>query len=121
MRFKRLSGTFTVSSGKEVYGELTLAGRRTSLYLQDKDYFDTFAIPGQCVKGILDNLTKVTLLQRVTPEGTGSSGRGGQSYGFANIFSHFVVYGDHHIDPDEKEISAVHFVVDDATTLFYDF
>ncbi|MGD0885227.1 MAG: HEPN domain-containing protein [Thermodesulfovibrionales bacterium] len=121
LRKSKQAGAFTVSSGKEVYGELTLAGPNTSLYLQDKEYFDTLAIPGQCVKGILKDLTKVTLLQCVTTSGTGYSSRGGQTFSFASIFPHFVVYGDHHIDPAEKKITAVHFVVDDATTLFYDF
>jgi hypothetical protein len=121
LRKSKQAGTFTVSSGKEVYGELTLAGQNTSLYLRDKEYFDTEAIPGQCVKGILHDLTKVTLLQCITTSGTGHSSQGGQSYRFASIFPHYVVYGDHHIDPAEKKITAVHFVVDDATTLFYDF
>jgi hypothetical protein len=51
----------------------------------------------------------------------GSFRRGEQSYNFASIFPHYVVHGDHHIGPAEKKITAVHFVMDDAATLFYDF
>ena len=49
--------------GTDIYGELTLAGAKTSLYLQDKEDFNTHAIPDQCVKGILHDLTKITLMQ----------------------------------------------------------
>lgn len=115
------TGRFTISPGTEVYGELTLAGAKTSLYLHDKEFFNTHAIPGQCVKGVLHDLTKVSLIQCITTSGTGSGSRGDERYHFANIFPHFVAYGDHHINPDEKTITEVHFVVDDATTLFYDF
>lgn len=115
------TGRFTISAGTEVYGELTLAGAKTSLYLHDKEFFNTHAIPGQCVKGVLHDLAKVSLIQCITTSGTGSGRRGDESYHFANIFPHFVAYGDHHIDPNEKTITEVHFVVDDATTLFYDF
>lgn len=45
-QFKR-AGKFTVSPGKEIYGELTFAGPNTSLYLRDNEYFDTRAILDQ--------------------------------------------------------------------------
>lgn len=115
------TGRFTISPGTDVYGELTLAGAKTSLYLHDKEFFNTHAIPGQCIKGVLHDLTKISLIQCITTSGTGSGRRGDESYHFANIFPHFVAYGDHHIDPNEKTITEVRFVVDDATTLFYDF
>jgi hypothetical protein len=112
------SGTFTISPGNQVYGELTLDGAKTSLYLHDKQPFDTRGI--RHLSGVLHDLTKVSLVNCITP-GVGSGGSREERYHFANIFPHFVVYGDYHINPDENEIAAVHFVVDDATTLFYDF
>jgi len=121
LKKSKQTGRFSLFPGKDVYGELTLARQRTSLYLQDIDYFDTFSISDQCVKGVLLDLTKVTLIQCITTSGTGSSFRGEQRYHFASIFPHYVVYGDRHINPAEKEIAAVNFVVDDASTLFYDF
>lgn len=121
MNKSKQTGTFTLPSGKDVYGELTLAGQDTSLYIQDKDYFDTDAIHNQYVKGVLRDLTKVTLLQCITPPEPGYRGMGEQRHCFADIFPHFVVYGNLHIDPSDKKITAVHFIVDDATTLFYDF
>lgn len=116
------AGVFTISPGKEIYGELTFAGPNTSLYLRDNEYFDTQAIPGQCLKGTLYDLTKVTLLQCITTSGTGSAAtRGKERYYFASIFPHYVLHGDRQIAPDDKTITEVHFVVDDASALFYDF
>lgn len=40
---------------------------------------------------------------------------------FARLFPHFVICGDSHLGPDEKTIVETSLVVDDATTLFYDF
>lgn len=115
------AGTFTITPGKDVYGELTLAGGNTSLYLRDKEFFHTLDIPGGCVKGVLHDLTKVTLIDCITTSGLGSASRGTEKYNFASIFPHYVVHGDHHIAPDDKTVTEVHFVVDDASTLFYDF
>lgn len=115
------AGEFTIAPGKNVYGELTLAGANTSLYLRDKDFFNVSTIPGQCVKGVLHDLTKITLIKCVTTSGLGTSYRGEEKFNFAEIFPHYVVHGDCHIDPNDKSISEVHFVVDDASTLFYDF
>ena len=118
---EKQAGTFDLPSGKDIYGELTIDGRRTSLYLRDKDHFDTSDINGHCLKGKLHDFTKVTLIQCLTPPMPGHSSQGEDTYYFANIFPHFVASGHCHINPDEKKIIAVHFVIDDATTLFYDF
>jgi hypothetical protein len=93
--------TFTISPGKDVYGELTLAGPKTSLCLHDKQ-LNTNTISGQCVMGVLHDLTEVSLIQGIAPPGAGSVTRGNERYNFADIFPHFVVLGDHHIDPAKK-------------------
>jgi hypothetical protein len=115
------TGTFTIPPGKEVHGELTFSGPSTSLYLHDKDDFDLQPILQGCVKGILHDLTKVTLVNCIPPAGTGYVNRRGDEYHYAKIFPHYIVSGDDHITPDDKTISEVRFVVDDANTLFYDF
>ena len=115
------AGTFTVSPGRDIYGELTLAGRNTLLYLRDNDFFNTDTIPNKCIKGVLHDLTKVTLIKCITKTGLGTSCRGKEKYNFATLFPHFVVHGDSHISPNDKTITAVSFVIDDASTLFYDF
>ncbi|HST77736.1 MAG TPA: hypothetical protein VLN58_04555, partial [Verrucomicrobiae bacterium] len=43
------------------------------------------------------------------------------SYYSAEVFPHYVIQGERHINPEERAIAAVHFRVDDASTLFYDF
>ncbi len=114
------AGIFTICPGKDIYGELTFAGPSTSLYLRDNEYFDTQGIPGQCLKGTLHDLTKVTLLHCIT-KSAGSATHGKERYWFASIFPHFVLHGDRQITHDEKTIIEVHFVMDDASVLFYDF
>jgi hypothetical protein len=115
------TGRFNISPEKEISGDLTLAGPKTSLYLHDKDKFGLHNIQNQCIKGRLHDLTKVTLIDCVTAPEPGYARRNEEIYYFASVFPHYVVYGDHHINPGEEEIAEVHFVIDDATTLFYDF
>jgi hypothetical protein len=116
------SGKFRLApSGKELHGELKLAGSKTSIYLQDEEFFEAFPKPRRCITGILLDFTRVTLIDCITNSGTGSGSRGAERYHFATLFPHFVLYGERHINPDEAVIAAVDFVVDDATTLFYDF
>ncbi|MGB8032044.1 MAG: HEPN domain-containing protein [Terracidiphilus sp.] len=114
------SGKFTLNTQNEVYGELKIDGEASSLYVHDKEYF-TPAIPDRCIKGELHDLTKVTLIDCVAPPVPGSYSRGEEGYHFAEIFPHYVVQGDRHIDPNEKIIDEVSFLVDDAGTLFSDF
>ena len=118
---EKRAGKFTVSPGKDIYGELTFSGHRTSLYLRDESAFSTRAIANEYIKGCLHDLTKVSLLRCITTSGPGSARQGDESYHFATVFPHFIVYGNDHLAPDDKAIVEVHFAIDDASTLFYDF
>src|SRR5450759_5293428 len=115
------SGRFTIAASKDIYGELAFAGPDTILYLQDKEPFETHAIPGSCVHGTLNDLTKVSLINCNIPPAPGFSRRNSGEYYFTEIFPHFVILGDHHVDPEENAITHVWFVIDDASILFYDF
>jgi hypothetical protein len=115
------AGKFTVPPGKNIDGELTLSGANTSLYLHDKDEFSTLAIQDQYIKGVLNDLTKVSLIRCITTSGPGSGGREGESYHFATVFPHFVVLGNSYLAPNDETITEAQFVIDDASTLFYDF
>lgn len=115
------SGAFTLSSGTELYGELLLAGAKTTLYLRDKRFFPTHDIPNRCIVGVLHDFTKVTLINCVAPGCPSSRSRGVDSYHYANIFPHFVALGDHHLRPDERAIAAADFLIDDANILFCDY
>ena len=56
------SGKFRLeASGKDLHGELTLGGSKTSIYLQDGDFFDAFPRPHRCITGVLLDLTRVTV------------------------------------------------------------
>jgi hypothetical protein len=113
-------GWFNVA-GKELHGEITLDGANSSLYLHDREHFNTTVIPNDCITGTLHDLTKVSLLDCRVSSGTGHASRGGETYCFAQIFPHFVLYGDRHINPTEKAITEIAFEMDDASILFYDF
>lgn len=115
------AGQFEVAPDKSVHGELSLEGANTSLCLHDREHFSTHNLPNQYLRGVLLDLTKVSLLECITKSGPGSGRRGEESYWFASLFPHFIVHGDHYITPTEKTIAEVRFVIDDATTLFYDF
>lgn len=114
------SGTFFVARDREIYGEITLAGAESRLYLQDGQLFHTHDIRS-CVKGSLRDLTKVSMIDCVTPQVAGSYSSNLGSFYFASVFPHFVIEGDQHISPGEKTISAVYFQIDDSLALFYDF
>ncbi|HVB57734.1 MAG TPA: HEPN domain-containing protein [Candidatus Acidoferrales bacterium] len=115
------AGRFTLPRGKEILGELTLAGAKTSLYLHDRDFFAIQRIPDQYIRGVLHDLTKVSLFRCVTLSGTGTASQGSERYHFATLFPHFVVSGGSHLAPNERAILEALFVIDDASTLFYDF
>lgn len=117
----RQAGAFSISPTRGVYGELTYAGPRTSLVLRDDAYFDTYPIGGRCLKGTLHDLTKVTLLHCVTTRVPATATKGIERYYLAEVFPHFIVHGDRQITNEEKVITGVQFLVDDAPTLFYDF
>src|SRR4051794_34815016 len=80
-------GKFRVAvSGKDLHGELTQAGSKTSIYLQDDEFFEAFPKPRRCITGVLLDLTRVTLLDCITMSGTGSGSRGAEQYHFASLF-----------------------------------
>jgi hypothetical protein len=117
---RKEAGTFSVAPDRKLYGELTVDGPKSSLYLRDPDFFSTHNIPDRCIHGVLHDLTKVSLLECITTEGSGSATRNNERYSFSRIFPHFIIHGDHHLSPVERVVMGIHFVVDDASTLFYD-
>ena len=117
----RRSGSFAVSAEKEIYGELSFNGPETLLYLQDNEPFAPLGRPERCITGVLQDHRKVSLIDCVGPPVPGSGPRGSKRYYFAKVFPHYVVCGRRHITPSEKATTKVHFVIDDASTLFYDF
>ncbi len=115
------SGKFFVASGGEIYGELRVAGKDTSLYLRDDKKFFLNFISNGYITGTLHDLTKVTLIQCIMLEGPGSGSLDDERYYYAKLFPNFVVEGRRHLEPTDKAIVEISLVLEDATELFYDF
>lgn len=116
--FKK-AGSFTLTGGTEVEGELQLKGEATTLDLYSGAFFDTHASPD--IFGLFYDRSKVSLINCITKSGLGSGTRGDEHYHFSSVFPHFVIFGDQHISSSDRTIRKLSFTVDDAATLFYDF
>jgi hypothetical protein len=112
---------FSLGEDKQIHGELKIRGEATSLYLHDKEFFSPGNIPNRCIRGILHDLTHVTLVDCVCPPVPGSFSRGDDGYHFADVFPHFVIHGESHLDPHAEVIDEISFIIDDAVRLFDDF
>lgn len=113
----RYSGDFQMPDGTHVRGELTLQEGQTLLELHALEPFDPRS---ESITGILYDRTRVSLIHCMTL-GFGPGIRWDESYFSAAIFPHFVLFGDEHLTATDKRIISVYFVIDDATTLFYDY
>jgi hypothetical protein len=119
---KKSLGRFVLEpGGREIHGELTLAGKDTTLQLHDPLEFHLGTNPEKCIHGVLTDLEKVSLMDCVTMTGVGHTLRGGDISYSATIFPHFVVSGDHYLLPDDELVTHIDIVIDDAAVLFYDF
>jgi ApeA N-terminal domain 1 len=114
-------GKFVIAPGKELLGELHVAGKNSLLYVRDDERFDPHVSSDGCITGVLHDLTKVTLLNCINLTGMGYASRNNDTYYHAKIFPHFVLEGQRHLGTDERIISEVTFKLEDGTDLFYDF
>lgn len=115
--FKK-AGSFTLTNGMELQGELCLKGATTTLDLYSSSPFDSHA--SEDIFGIFYDRSQVSLINCVTMS-SGSATRGGENYHFSSIFPHFVIFGAQGISSSCRIIRELSFTVDDAATLFYDF
>lgn len=116
--FKK-AGSFTLTNGTKVQGELSLEGAATTLDLYSDAFFDTHA--NRDIFGLFYDRSKVSLINCITKSGPGFGTRGDEHYHFSSVFPHFVIFGDKHISSSDRTIRKLSFTVDDAATLFYDF
>lgn len=114
-------GKFVIGSGKELFGELHVAGKDSLLYLRDDERFDPHVTIDGCISGVLHDLTRVTLLKCINLTGVGYGSRNDEIYYDAKIFPHFILEGERHLAADDRIISKVTFKLEDGTNLFYDF
>jgi len=113
-------GNFDLGDGVELIGELKLAGPKTTLSLHSTEFFDPRSCPDGYIRGSLHDHSKVSLIGCISTEAGTLSTAEGKSH-FATVFPHFVLSGRRHLAPQESAISCIHFTIDDATTIFYDF
>ena len=114
----RKSGSFAISPGIEVQGELSLKGDQTSLDLYSGDSFSTHNLADGYICGVFLDRSKVSLFECMTTQGR-SGFRGAEHYHFSSVFPHLAIIGDEHIAPSDRKIAEVSFLLDDAATIFY--
>ena len=110
-------GIFSVSPNLKANGSLTLAGRETALYLWSESPLE---IPtGGTITGILDDLTKVSLLGcNITNEG--HIGKGDQIRHKCFLSPRCIVLGRRYISHEENVVHEISFTLDHAVSLFHD-
>ena len=113
-------GTFSLPGGLQVFGELRLQGRNTLLRLRHEGFVSPLE-GQQLIHGQLHDLSKVSCLQCVGGNWGNTWRKDEGAYYHADVFPHFVTVGSEHLQPEQPSIKAVHFAVDDLTSIFYDF
>jgi hypothetical protein len=115
------TGKFAISSDKQVWGELRIAGRESTLTLRSDDPVYFGGQRGPCIKGELYDLQKVTLIDcvQIGGESYSTHALGVKSHS-ATLFPHFVVQGKAHLEHDKPTIIDMSFTFEDAFPLFYD-
>lgn len=113
-------GKFDFGFEAPVSGQLRIAGRQSSLQLQD----DLCLIEGpskSLVTGVLQDGNKVTLTDCISEKQTTRTSETGVRSRFVRMFPHFILEGQAHVDPQEASISQISFGLEDASALFHDF
>jgi hypothetical protein len=114
------SGTFTLGRDRTLLGELKINGPKSRLYLYDSRFFNARTLEDAAIHGVLRDLTKVSLFDCVSLQ-SGDHGSPKERRHYARLFPNFVVCGERHLGPNDKVITYAEFLIDDASTLFYDF
>jgi hypothetical protein len=114
------AGVFIAQDGQEVFGDLRLRGRNTTLHLNLKSELPHKIEPA-AIHGALFDRRKVSCLQCILLSAV--NGRLGttEQYHHADLFPHFVTVGRRHLAEDEVSITAVHFSTQDLHLIFDDF
>jgi hypothetical protein len=115
----RFLGNFTFRDGESVVGELQLKGPGTLLKLHSDQLLNVTNV--SCINGVAYSGEALTLIECCSPGmSQTSSKRKGTQY-HAEVFPHYVIVGQSHLNQDQPSISAIEFTTTDIATLFYDF
>jgi|688.fasta_scaffold533824_1 hypothetical protein len=117
----KLTGIFFSLENEQVFGELNLLGKETSLTLRHSKPFSF----GDIICGLLydqENSLKqnITLIDCIQQPMSIKPSRGHENF-CMKIFPHYLTIGNCYVAHDEKSITQIRFLINDSSTLFYDF
>ena len=116
---KRLtqSGTFSIASDQKISGILTLAGDSTSLYVWSEDPINIS--PDWTITGILDDLTRVSLIG-CSIRSQGRVGKEGAVRYKCFLHPKYVIFGSRHFFDKDSDIVQISFTLEHGVALFDD-
>ena len=113
------NGSFTVSPGHQLSGTLSLNGPDSILHLWCDGAMNIDLSKRETITGVLNDQKKVSLLGCVPIRAIRSHRAEGVSHHY-KFFPHYVIIGNRYFPNEDKAISEISLVVDDAATLFHD-
>lgn len=117
----KLTGIFSSLENKQVIGELNLLGKETNLILRHSEPFSCSDIIYGILYGQGNSLKhKITLIDCITQSISTNPSKVHEFFS-VNIFPHYVTIGNCHVASDKKLITKIRFLINDSSTLFYDF
>jgi len=115
IELKEQTGFFNTKNG-DIFGHLILDGSKTTLKLRHDKFFHIDE--EELLLGELHDLTKVTLVKCLGNSGSYFQNQK-KSY-LCNLFPHYVLLGDQHIDVGKESITELSFVIEHIDSIFYD-
>lgn len=112
-------GHFVVG-GKEYAGQLVVHGEKSLLEIYGDDFLHIPEEEMKRVIGIAKDGQSITCVNCVGAPVSGRSTYYGKTRHFMSLFPNFVLFGPRHLNPEQKEISALTFSFTRANMLFYD-
>lgn len=120
LKKSRLQCIFLLPNEQEAFGDLVLRGRDTSLSLASD--FDLSQLRGvRELHGKTFDGKMITCLDCVMVSCTSSSAPGKKPHYLAEVFPHYTIVGNDHLDPAASVVCHLSFTTSDLTSLFYDF
>ncbi|MXY38416.1 MAG: hypothetical protein F4160_20195 [Rhodospirillaceae bacterium] len=113
------NGMFSLPTGQNLTGSLSLDGEDTILHLWGKKIENIDTLDKATITGILENQKKASLIDCIVTRQEQFFGKDGVFYHY-RLFPHYVIIGTRHRSSSDKTITKVSFVIDDAMTLFHD-
>jgi hypothetical protein len=111
------AGEFRMGDSPSLRGELRTRRGQTTLDVFSSEYLDASS---ESIAGILHDRTKVSLIDCVRLQLNTRTQDGAVQYSAA-IYPHLALFGDEHLTSADARIVDMHFLVEDAATLFNDF